>query len=101
MIYLFKPLPASDMDFSGYLPFIKSTWFRKHFMKFVFILQVMLIWLSIVLGVWDFANWVIKSIIFIIVFISHELLHILVVHKIGDISLTHSGIFFGLIVMQL
>ena len=30
------------------------------------------------------------------VFIIHELLHILVVYKIGDISLTHSGIFFWL-----
>lgn len=65
-------------------------------MKFVYILQVVLVLISMVLGVWNFANWVIKSIIFIMVFIIHELLHILVVYKIGDISLTHSGIFFWL-----
>lgn len=42
MIYLFKPLPADDMDFSGYLPFIKNVWFRTHFMKFVYMLQGLL-----------------------------------------------------------
>jgi len=96
MIYLFKPLPYSDMDFSNWIPFIKNACFRKHFMKFVYSLQVVLILMSLMLGVWNFANWVIKSIIFILVFIIHELLHILVVYKIGDISLTHSGIFFWL-----
>ena len=57
MIYFFKPLPPSDIDFSGYRPFIKNEWFRKHFMKFVYFLQAVLILISIVLGVWDFANW--------------------------------------------
>lgn len=31
-----------------------------------------------------------------VVFVCHELLHIVVVYRIGDISLTHSGIFFWL-----
>lgn len=96
MIYLFESLPSSDIDFSNWTPFIKNEWFRKHFMKFVYSLQVLLALVSMIMGVWDFANWVIKSIIFILVFIVHELLHILVVYKIGDISLTHSGIFFWL-----
>ena len=96
MIYFFKPLPPSDIDYSNYRPFIKNEWFRKHFMKFVYFLQVVLILISIVLGVWDFSNWFIKIIIFSLVFITHELLHILVVYKIGDISLTHKGIFFWL-----
>ncbi|MGN1175814.1 MAG: DUF3267 domain-containing protein [Roseburia sp.] len=96
MIYLFESLPSSDIDFSNWTPFIKNAWFRKHFMKFVYSLQVLLVLVSMMMGVWDFANWVIKSIIFILVFIVHELLHILVVYKIGDISLTHSGIFFWL-----
>ena len=96
MIYLFKPLPADDMDFSGYLPFIKNVWFRTHFMKFVYMLQVVLVLISMMLGVWNFANLLIRSIIFILVFIIHELLHIIVVYRIGDISLTHSGIFFWL-----
>ncbi len=96
MIYLFKSLPSSDIDFSNWTPFIKNVWFRKHFMKFVYSLQVVLALVSMMMGAWDFANWVIKSIIFILVFIVHELLHILVIYKIGDISLTHSGIFFWL-----
>ena len=96
MIYFFKSLPPSDIDYSNYRPFIKNEWFRKHFMKFVYFLQVVLILISIVLGVWDFSNWFIKIIIFSLVFITHELLHILVVYKIGDISLTHKGIFFWL-----
>lgn len=94
MICFFKPLPPNDMDFSNHLPFIKNVWFRKHFMKFVYILQVVLTLISLALGVWDFSNWYTKIIIFIMVFVIHELLHVLVVYKLGDISLTHSGIFF-------
>lgn len=96
MFYLFKPLPDSKMDFSGYMPFIKNVWLRKHFMKFVYILQSVLALISIMFGVWDFANWYIKLIIFVVVFICHELLHIVIVYSIGDISLTHSGLFFWL-----
>lgn len=96
MIYFFKPLPPSDMDFTDYQPFIKNEWFRKHFMKFVYVLQLVLVVVSIILGVWNFSNWFIKIIIFSMVFIIHELLHVLVVYRIGDISLTHSGIFFWL-----
>jgi len=94
MIYFFKPLPPIDIDFSEYRPFIKNEWCRKHFMKFVYILQAVLIWISIVLRVWDFSTWFIKITIFSIVYVIHESLHILVVYKLGDISLTHSGIFF-------
>ena len=96
MIYLFKPLPSGDMDFSNWTTFIKRVWFRKHFMKFVYSWQVMLVLVSMILGVWNFANWCIKSFVFILVYIIHELLHVLAVYKIGDISLTHSGIFFWL-----
>lgn len=62
-------------------------------MKFVYSLQVVLFLMSTMLGVWNFANWIIKASVFILVFIVHELLHISVVYNIGDISLTHSGIF--------
>lgn len=94
--YFMKPLPPSDKDFSNYKPFVQNEWFRKHFMKFVYVLQFALVLLSVVFGVWDFANWFIKILIFVLTFLSHELLHILVVYKIGDISLTYSGIFFWL-----
>ena len=78
----FKPLPPSDMDFSKFQPFIKSEWFRKHFMKFVYTLQIVLILISMVLGIWNFSNWLIKIAIFCLVFVIHELLHILVVYGI-------------------
>ena len=91
MIY-FKPLPSNDMDFTKWKTYIKNEWFLKHFMKFSYGLQVLLGLISIVLGVWNFANWIIRIIILIVVFIIHELLHILVVCKIGDIGVTHSGI---------
>ena len=96
MIYFFKPLPANDMDFSDYKPFIQNEWFRKNFMKFVYVLQLLLILLSIAFGVWDFSNWFIKIIVFGATFTCHELLHILAVYKKGDISLTRAGIFFWL-----
>ena len=79
------------MDFSKWKPYIKNAWFLKHFMKFSLGLQVLLVLISIVLGVWNFANWVIRIIIFIAVLIIHELLHILVVYKIGDVGVTYSG----------
>jgi len=96
MLYFFKPLPPSDIDFSNYRPFIKNEWFRKHFMKFVYALQVVLILISVSLGVWNFSSLLIRIVVFIMVYVSHELLHILVICKIGDISLTHSGIFLWL-----
>jgi len=96
MLYFFKPLPPSDIDFSNYRPFIKNEWFRKHFMKFVYALQVVLILISESLGVWNFSSLLIRIVVFIMVYVSHELLHILVICKIGDISLTHSGIFLWL-----
>ena len=70
------------MDFSKFQPFIKSEWFRKHFMKFVYTLQIVLILISMVLGIWNFSNWLIKIAIFCLVFVIHELLHILVVYGI-------------------
>ena len=65
-------------------------------MYFVYCLQAGLIITSFVLGVWNFSNSFIKVILFLCVYIIHELLHVVVVYRIGDISLTHSGIFFWL-----
>lgn len=96
MLYFFKSLPPGDKDMSGYQQFIKSEWFRKHFMKFVYVLQTALVVISVMLGVWDFANLFIKIAVFALVYVIHELLHIVVVYKIGDISLTHSGMFLWL-----
>ncbi|MCQ2467889.1 MAG: DUF3267 domain-containing protein [Clostridia bacterium] len=96
MFYWMKPLPDADIDYEKYKPFIKNDWFRRNFMYFVYVLQATLVILSIVLGVWNFSNFFIRLILFLLVYVVHELLHISVVWRIGDISLTHSGIFFWL-----
>lgn len=96
MFYWLKPLPDCEIDHSKYKPVIENDWFRKNFMYFVYALQGTLIAWSIILGVWDFSNIIAKTLVFILVYGIHELLHISVVWKIGDISMTHSGIFFWL-----
>ena len=94
MFYFLKPLPEKKIDFTTYKPFITNKWFDKHFMKFVYVLQVMLVLLSVRFGVWNFFSWFVNVLLFCGVYLVHELLHILVIFRIGDISLTHSGIFF-------
>ena len=96
MLYWMKPLPEADIDYEKYRPFIRNDWFRRNFMWFVYLLQATLVSLSIFLGVWKFSNVFIRLILFLLVYLVHELLHVSVVWRIGDISLTHSGIFFWL-----
>lgn len=97
MVYFMKPLPDGVIDTSDWNPFLKNEWFRKHFMYFVYILQATLVVASLRLGVWNFANFFIKAGLFVSVYIIHELLHLIVIWKAGDISITHSGIFFWII----
>ena len=94
MLYFMKPLPENEIDTADWKPFIKNNWFRNNFMYFVYCLQLMLIILSIIFNVWHSSNIFIKIGLFICVFIIHEILHLIVVFKTGDISITHSGIFF-------
>ena len=94
MLYFMKPLPDSKINTTNWNPFIKNQWFRKNFMYFVYCLQAMLIIFSIIFGVWRFSNAFIKVGLFVCIFIVHELLHLIVIYKVGDISITHSGIFF-------
>lgn len=94
MIYFFKPLPACEFALSSWRPFIKNKWFEKHFMKFVYALQLLLLIISTLTGAWLFSNILIKLIVFCLVYVIHELLHIVVIYRIGNISITHSGIFF-------
>ncbi|MGN7410504.1 metalloprotease family protein [Sporosarcina sp. SAFN-010] len=83
------------MDIAQWIPFIKSNWFRKHYMKFVYLLQIIIFLTSLF-----FDAWVIRIdtfsliLIGIFVFIIHESLHIFVINNKGDISLTFSGTFF-------
>lgn len=56
MFYWMKPLPEADIDYEKYKPFISNNWFRQNFMYFVYLLQAMLVTLSILFGVWKFSN---------------------------------------------
>ncbi|WP_102272154.1 DUF3267 domain-containing protein [Cytobacillus massiliigabonensis] len=97
MILWFRHLPQVRLDLSEWTPFIQNDWFRKHYMKFVYLLQVIIFLVPYFVGGWFpripmFALFLIG----ILVFIIHEALHIIVVNKKGDISLTFRGIFFWL-----
>lgn len=93
MIYFMKPFPEEKVDITGYQRFIKNDWFNKNFMYFVYALQAMLLVLPFLFG-WQFSKLPIRLVAGIGTFLVHELLHILVVFRGGDISITHSGIFF-------
>ncbi|MCR2821521.1 DUF3267 domain-containing protein [Lederbergia panacisoli] len=85
------------MDLSEWTPFIRNKWLQKHYMKFVYLLQITIFLVPYFLGT-RFTHIPIFSLILlgIFVFIIHESLHIVVVYKKGDMSLTFSGIFFWL-----
>jgi Putative zincin peptidase len=97
MIIWFRHLPHKSMELSEWTPFIQNNWYRKHYMKFVYLLQIMtfLIPHFFTTGFTD-INLFLLIILGILVFIIHEWLHILVINNKGDISLTFSGIFFWL-----
>ncbi len=95
MMLWFKQLPQLNLDSTVWTPFIKNTWFREHYMKFVYLLQVFLLFIPPIFstGISQIHTFALILTGFL-VFILHEFLHILVIKKNGDISLTFSGIFF-------
>ncbi len=95
MILWFRNLPQSILDLSEWKPFIQNTWFRKHYMKFVYLLTVTFFLVPNWFGV-SFNHMTKFPLILIIffVFLIHEALHILVINNKGDISLTFRGLYF-------
>ncbi|MEK4762183.1 DUF3267 domain-containing protein [Viridibacillus sp. FSL E2-0187] len=97
MILWFRHLPQISMDLVEWTPFIKNDWFRKNFMKFVYLLQIIIFLMSLFFDAWSVPIDTFALILIgIFVFIIHESLHIVVINKKGDISLTFRGIFFWL-----
>jgi hypothetical protein len=97
IIIWFRHLPQISMDLSEWTPFIQNRWYRKHYMKFVYLLQIIIVLTPYLFGKgFTYIDITFLIIIGILVFIIHECLHIIVIHKKGDISLTFSGIFFWL-----
>ncbi|MED3572635.1 DUF3267 domain-containing protein [Cytobacillus praedii] len=85
------------MDLSEWTPFIRNHWLRTHYVKFVYLLQVILFLIPYFIRGWfPPLTAFVLFLIGIFVFILHETLHIIVINKKGDISLTFSGIFFWL-----
>ncbi|MCG7344705.1 DUF3267 domain-containing protein [Sporosarcina sp. ACRSL] len=97
MIVWFRHLPQIHLDSAEWKPFIHNPWFRKHFMKFVYVLMVIFFLAPNWFGV-GFTQISILPLLSIIVsvFVLHEALHILVINKKDDISLTFKGIYFWL-----
>lgn len=97
LIAWFRHLPQKNMDLTKWIPFIQNQWYRKHYMKFVYLLQIIIFLIPqfFHLG-FTTINLFLLIIMGILVFIIHEYLHIMVINKKGDISLTFSGIFFWL-----
>lgn len=95
MVLWFRHLPKVSLDSTVWTPFIKNNWYREHYMKFVYLLQVVILCIPTIFST-GFTNLHIFELVItgIFVFILHEYLHILVIKKKGDISLTFSGIFF-------
>ncbi|MFE8699809.1 DUF3267 domain-containing protein [Cytobacillus sp. FJAT-54145] len=97
LIIWFRHLPQKSMDLSKWTPFIQNDWFREHYMKFVYLLQIIIFLFPLFFPTgFTKINIYFLIIIGVLVFIIHECLHILVIYKKGDISLTFSGIFFWL-----
>ncbi|RJX40407.1 DUF3267 domain-containing protein [Paenibacillus pinisoli] len=93
----FEELPPIRSDISQWSPFIRNDWFRRHYMKFVYVLMAGIfavpVWYN---GGFSHVEDFPLLLIIIPLFIMHELLHIIVIHRQGDISLTFKGIFFWL-----
>ena len=96
MIYWNKPIPYLNIDFDQYIPFIKNKWFRKHYMWFAYGLMIILYLIAYFCHGFRAGNLFIRILIFLIVYLVHESLHILSVCRKGDIYLSHSGLYFWL-----
>ena len=94
MIRWVQTVPQPEIDHSQYRPFIRNDWFRNHYMFFAYWLMAVLAVLLFVTGGMKGVSWFLRIPVFVLVFLAHELLHILVIYRIGDIYLSHSGLFF-------
>lgn len=95
MILWFRHLPQISIDLHEWTPFIQNNWFQKHYMKFVYLLQVSIFLIPFSLDA-SFTQMNTSTLISIgiFVFLIHESLHIFVINKKGDISITFRGVFF-------
>ncbi|HDR4903632.1 TPA: DUF3267 domain-containing protein, partial [Bacillus cereus] len=55
IIIWFRHLPQISMDLSEWTPFIQNNWHRKHYMKFVYVLQIIIFLIPYYFGA-DFTH---------------------------------------------
>ena len=97
MILWFRHLPRLNIDLAEWNPFIKNNWFREHFMKFVYLFQIIILLMPNFFYIgFGSLNIFTLFLLGILILIPHELLHIIVINKKGNISLTFRGVFFWL-----
>ena len=96
MIYIGKEIPELNIDRSVYKPFIRNAWFRRNYMFFAYGLMIFLFFIAFIMGRLRIGSIVIRLAIFGVVYVVHELLHIVTICSKGDIYLNHSGIYLWL-----
>ena len=96
MIHWVKTMPPAKGDLTGYRPFIRNDWFRRHYMVFTYSLMAVLTVLAFLTCRCGEISLLMRYLLPVAVFLVHELLHILVVYRIGELYMTHSGIYFWL-----
>lgn len=111
MIVWFKTLNP-DKELEDWKPFIRNPWLRSHFMLFVYCFMLFLFIITRQVGsqIYPaqeklFFQWVQTEsllkistalyfvLLYGVLYLCHEVIHILVIYKKGDISITHRGIF--------
>jgi len=91
MIYWNRPLPELQIDWKEYKPFIKNEWFRSHYMWFTYGLMGLIFAVGVFGGVLKAGSPVLELLIILPLYVTHELLHILVVFRKGDLYLNYFG----------
>lgn len=93
IIIWFRHLPQISMDLSEWTPFIQNNWHRKHYMKFVYVLQIIIFLIPYYFRA-DFTHINIFYLIIIGMCLYYSWISTRYCYKEkGDISLTCSGIF--------
>lgn len=91
IIYFMKPFPEEKVDVSGWNRFIGNDWFNKNYMNFVYALQIVLLVLPFLLG-WTYSGSIlIRILLGVGIFLTHEILHFVCIVGIGDVSLPLVG----------
>lgn len=96
MILWNRKVPAPHLDAGVHRPFIANDWFRKHYMYFAYGLMILIYLTAVRTGGFRAGNYYIKILMFPIIYVCHEMLHILTVYGKGDIYLNHSGLYLWL-----